>query len=368
MTSLLLLCLWAGDVVAWRSGEHLLLEQTGKGLRYCDLTGTRPERSLDGTLLALCRKGAVLRDAQGCLWLNFADGKSTRLAEPPGAAVPLALTEIDGPALATSEQLLLWQGEQWRSLALPVWYETSEARPIPGSKLGHLPIWPDLFTDARGMICIYQAKSGRLQCHDPHTGRSTTTVLPAKLVPVPLRSGELLWIGQPKDEHLALAARDPGAAPVAEIAVDNLSEHSLVLPAAQGVWLLTFASGLRDGMKSWDRGTVRIEAVFVRPGERRLSAQKLALGELPVNFALTTSAGGSPKLAVTPAFTPMVVQGRDRLVILRANRLDWLDPTGKRGTLTLSGKGTPLALAARPNGVEVYEATRHYLQEWGKQP
>ncbi len=368
MTMLSLLLVLAADPTVWRSGEKLLLEEPGKGLRYIDLRGAAPERALEGNLLTLCRKGAVLREPQGCVWLSFTDGTRTPLAELPDVPVPLALSDVDGPVIATRDRLLVLQGAQWRALAWPVWYELSQPRPVPGSLVGIQPIWPTAFTDARGNLCVYQAKNGRLLCYDPRSERTTTSTLATKLVPIPLRGGDLLWIGLPKDDHLALAGRDPGAAPVADVAIDNLSEHSLVLPATTGAWLLTFASGLRDGMKSWDRGTVRIEAVFVKPSERRISLQKLTLGELPVNFALSTSAGGSPKLAVTPAFTPLVVEGRDRLAIVRANRLEWLDPTGKRGSVSLTGKGKPLALAARGTGVEVYEASRHYLQDWGKQP
>lgn len=367
MILFLLCCLWGGEGSAWRSGEHLLLDQNAKDLRYTDLSGAKPERTYAGALLALCRKGAVLRLAQGCVWLDFASGELSPLGEPPGSAVPLALTDVDGPALITPERFLVWRAGQWRSLPLPVWYETSAPRPVPGSKLGHVPIWPRIFDQGRGKLWLYQPKSGKLTTYDPQTKNSTSANISTKLVPIP-QGGNLLWIGLPEDDHLALSGSDPAAPPIAHVQIDNLSEHSLVLPSASGVWLLTFASGLRDGLRSWDRGTVRITAVFARAAGRRLNVQSFDLGELPVSFALNTSASGSPKLAVTPMFTPTIVQGRDRLAIIRDKGIDWLDPSGKRGSLSLSGKGKPLALAARPNGVEVYEATRHYLLDWGKQP
>lgn len=365
MTSLLLLVVFFGDATTW-STQQWLTRQAGNEVVLYGLS-QQTTHTRKGQQISLYANGLLTTSENQLWWSSFdqIDQEPVLLPSTGDTPLPFPLPNLHMPGFVSANQLWVFQQEQWFSVALPAWFEYRQPRPMTPSYEGFQPLPPHVFSFA-DHIWLYQPKNGKLVVWQPNQPKPKQLQVPEKMVPV--RAGtDLFWVGAPKKGKLGLASRTDQYALDDVISVNDLSRHSLTLATDKGIWLLTFDEGWRAATRSWDKGTVTVTAYFARRQGKKLKISRHSLGQLPVNFTLTTSASGSPKLKVDPAFAVKAVSGRTQLVIAHGKKLMRLSPEGRKrfAHLTVPPKDI-LATVPTVGGITLISPTGAQFHPWSE--
>jgi len=326
---LIWLACWAwiacgGDVLhdgPWRIAGH----EDG----FC-ITGLEPAltepKVVHGELVALNRNGVVYREDVSWYFLKFSAGEPRKLERPGEPFLRSKLEDVDGPAFLNASSLVVWQDGKWQVLGLDVFVEYKGLEPVPGSQHGLNLIFPQVFQASEGLLVTYQPKTGQLNRWKLPKLQPQNTEFERDRRAIFL-GPKLAWLGAPKEEKVALAK--PGSLTNLgdNASLDNLNKHSLAVPRQVGCWVLTFPSGLRDGLKSWDSGKLSLEAFYIRvDGNDKLHTLSHDLPKLPLEFDLRTSASGSPRLDVEPDFKVVAIYQSEWIAILSGKHLHTVSP------------------------------------------
>ena len=282
---------------------------------------------IDGELVALNRNGVLfLSDAGEWSFCRFSDRQTTALKAPGQPYLQSRLENVDGPAFVNQTQLIIWHADQWQVMDLDVFVEYQGLGSVPGSQHGLNLIFPQIFQAPDGTLVTYQPKTGTMTHWNTPGGPANTQSFERGRRAIFLGQ-TLVWLGAPKEEKAALAK--PGS--LVDLGdntyLDNLNKHSLAIPRQAGCWVLTFPSGFRDGLKSWDSGKLPLEAFYLRvDGDRKLHKLSHELPKLPLTFDLTTSASGSPRLDVQPQFKVVAIYQTEWIAVLSGKMLHTLSP------------------------------------------
>jgi hypothetical protein len=323
-----------GDARFYTMG-NVQVEVVGEIVRWRDLgRGFDVAGHTEGEVLGINASGVVVQrrdkrffhrfDGTGPVTLNNID------ARPLLRLAPL----LQQPFLCETDRLHLWYKDRWQSFTLPVWTEYAEPVSTLDGVQGVRLFFPEMI-GGEGRWWFYQPQGGLLEVYRDGTSEPVRHAL-SKRARVVRLGARHFWLGITERDQVAIQAADEDWRIGETVSVNNLSPYSLVIPAERGMWLLTFSDGLRDALRGWEKGLVDVEAHYVREERGRPRGQKHELGLLPVEFALTTSDSGSPKLAVSPGFAAKPIMGTEHLAILRDGSMSIIAvETGPQGSLML---------------------------------
>lgn len=282
--------------------------------------------SLKGQLIALNQNGVVFEAENKWYFFDAQLERVDSLPNPETHALFSALPQCSGPAFFNETNVLRFVNGAWKKIAFEIFIEALPPKNIAGSQHGLNLIYPQIWENQEGDWRVYQPKTGDLtfvsnsqqKTEKSHFGKHRR----AEMV-----GNRVFWLGAPKKTRISLANQDNIRLLGAEVSVPHLDKYSLSFAAKKGVWLVTFPSGFRDGLKSWDTGLLPVGAHYVRVNaSQKLVLSTTALGKLPLNFHLTTSSSGSPRLEIKPQFSIMPVYGTEQIAVLLDGELRLVDP------------------------------------------
>lgn len=277
----------------------------------------------EGVLVAINANG-VLYQSQG-QWMFLSENGVKELPSPREEALFSRMGSLNGPVFHTQTNMVFFRSEGWVSVPLEVFVEYRPPGLVPGSHYGLNIIYPQVLQQLNGEWWIYQTKSGILSSYDK-AGKLLQKLDFGKDRRAIRWGSRIGWLGAPGESRISLAEASNPNEWISNLTINDLNKHSLSIKMAQGCWVFTFPSGIRDGLKSWDSGTLPIHAHYLTESNAALAVTRFSLGNLPLNFNLTTSSSGSPRLEVEPEFRVVPVAGTEAVVILTQAKQFILQP------------------------------------------
>lgn len=329
----LLMLLWASD--DWEVAGHSFSSGERRTIWYNLSQYPGKKTALAQQPITLYKGGSLLEKEGSWYVLTLQTGQQKELPRPAATPLPMELPYLTEPALLTTSHLHIWTTTGWQSYLAPVWFEYQRWRPLAGAQYGIMAVPPKVLSRSKTTVWLYQGKSGALVRLDLARQTRAKDMIAKKLLPV-ISGQDLLWVGMPKRGKIALNSGGKRFEIIDTIAIEQLSRHSMMVNSEQGLWLLTFADGLSDALRGWEKGLIRVWASYVSVEGARLKRKTHALGELPVAVALETTSSGSPKLQVMPNFVVKAVLESEQLAICDGETLRILSPSGARMLFTLN--------------------------------
>jgi len=316
--------LWLGSGLTYRTSDVLVW---GIGTERCGFDRVvegEIHREAFGQLGLSGSRNGILLAAEKPVYVSFSDQKRSTLPEIDLTGLPVIEPQMRLPFLAGRDSVAIWFDDRWVTVAWSIWVDLQAPQPEVGTRHGYRLWWPTLLDCSPGVVMSYQPKSGQLRRIELARGLEREWTVPdrLKLVRIGDRS---LWVGWP-DERVALIDPAEPERFIDTLKIADLTRHSPVLAGDQELWILTFGDGIGDLLNGWRHQEMDLALHRVTVEKDRLKHRSVKLPDVPVGFALSQSASGSPKLKPHSRFDLVPVGNGRRLGIVADRWIRLVDP------------------------------------------
>jgi len=190
---------------------------------------------------------------------------------------------------------------------------------------------------------IYDQRTGLSHVFDRHGYKKMTTQLPKRARPV-RNENKIYWLNIPEEGVCSESSLIEPLLMKQSFHIRDLNRYGMVERNQYGFWVISFPVGLKQSLKSWDTGKVELTLTHIAEVDGKTKTSRSSLPQAPLNFELTASDSGSPKLGVTPDFFVIPVTNTDELIFGFRQGIVLVSPSQdiKRGRPISGGK--PIAI------------------------
>jgi len=273
-----------------------------------------------GTPVAMTGQGVVYTRSNGTLILvPFGNDSSHEIAAPEKNMLPLFSAQMDMrvPFVFTKNALFVLDeaNHSWRSLEVkPTVSFTEPGREITGT-YGLRIYFPDLVTLPKKGILTYNSRNGVTRVFNS-SGQQVKQVKQAKRGHPVSHGNKLYWLNNPEEGTCSEATIHQPLNMKRSFSIPELNRYSMIKRSEKGFWVISFPMGLKQSLKSWGTGSVELTLTYIEGFSGKTNLTHHTLSDAPLNFELTASASGSPKLGVKPNFNVLPISSTDELAFL----------------------------------------------------